>query len=43
MPIIIIIIIIISSSSTCNTADDHTQVSVLNCNDYRVIDITRLG
>ena len=30
-------------SSICNKADDQTQVPVLNCNDYRVIDITRLG
>ena len=28
---------------TCNKADDHTQVPVLNCNNYRVIGITRLG
>ena len=27
---------------TCNKADDHTQVHVINCNNYRVIDITRL-
>ena len=28
---------------TCRKADDQTQVPVLNGNDYRVIDITRLG
>ena len=28
---------------TCNKADDHTQVPVLDCNNYRVIGITRLG
>ena len=28
---------------TCNKADDHTQVPVLNCNNHRVIGITRLG
>ena len=28
---------------TCNKADDHPQVPVLNCNNYRVIGITRLG